>query len=468
MDSHAPFTAQGYLAADTPRGYQTIPFNLPAHTTRIDISYTCTPDFSDIRPGENPLDFVADLAVFDSRGAEFMGAGYRGTSGNSRSAIFIAADDATPGYVPGALQPGEWNIVLGFFRFGPGGCGYEVQVSFTSSDVIPAAPPAFLPLRTWSDRPVNATGWYKGELHCHTIHSDGDSTPLDVLAKAESLDLDFLAVTDHNVFTQQIDLNRAETDVTLIPGCEVTTAQGHWNIWGDSSGGWIEFRGLTVEAMEQTIVDAKRKGYLTSCNHPRPNGPPWRLPDVEGYQCVEVWNGGWENLNDVCLEFWERQIRAGKRLVAVGGSDCHELGESDGRHGLAHPTNYIYCGGDPPSAARLLDGMRAGHVFITYSPTGPQLYLTCGTAMMGDAVPTPVSGKLTIGVHIVGGAGGRFEVLTARGLAESRRIDGDEVKLEIEVATDQALYVRVQLRDPQTNYMLAITNPIYLDAVQAL
>ena len=455
-------TFEGHVSADTPRGYLTLPFYVPARTTRIDIAYTCTPDLSDRRPDENPLDFVADLAIFDSRGAEFMGAGYRGTSGNSRSTIFIAADDATPGYSPGALPPGEWTVVLGFFRFGPGGCGYQVHVNLTPGDSIPTDLPAFLPLRAWSDRSASATGWYKGELHCHTFHSDGDSSPLAVLSKAEQLGLDFLAVTDHNVFTQQIDLNRAETDLMLIPGCEVTTAQGHWNIWGDSSGGWIEFRGITQQEMEATIADAKRKGYLTSCNHPRPNGPPWRLPDVEGYQCVEVWNGGWENLNDICLEFWEQQIRAGKRLVAVGGSDCHELEESGG-HGLAHPTTYIYCGSDTPSPARLLDGLRAGHAFITRSPDGPQLYLTSGSAMMGDTITTPSTSILTVDVHVIDGSDARLELYTAQGIATTRDIEDENVKLSIDVPCEQALYIRVQLRDPRSGYVLALTNPIYLD-----
>src|SRR4051812_34178818 len=210
MAPAASITLEGHVSADTPRGYLNLPFNVPAHATRIDIAYNCTPDLSDAHPGENPLDFVADLEVFDARGAGFMGEGYRGTSGNSRSSIFIATDDATPGYTAGAIPPGEWNIVLGFFRFGPAGCGYQVQISFTPGDSIPAEPLAMLPLCTWSDHPISATGWYKGELHCHTIHSDGDSAPLDVVSKAEALGLDFLAVTDHNVFTQQVDLNRAE------------------------------------------------------------------------------------------------------------------------------------------------------------------------------------------------------------------------------------------------------------------
>ncbi len=454
-------TFTGHVPANTPRGYLNIPFNVPEHTRRIDIAYICTPDLSDQRPGENPVDFIADLEVFDAGGAGFMGEGFRGTSGNSRSSIFIATDEATPGYTAGAIPAGEWTIVLGFFRFGPAGCGYEVNVTLTPGDSTPAEPLALLPLRTWSDHPINPSGWYKGELHCHTFHSDGAAAPLDVLAKAEALGLDFLAVTDHNVFTQQVDLNRAETEVILIPGCEVTTSQGHWNIWGDPRAGWIEFRGSDREQMEATIIDAKKKGYLTSCNHPRPNGPPWRIPEVEGYQCVEVWNGGWEILNDVCLEFWERQARAGKRLPLVGGSDCHNP-ESSGGHRLAHPTNFIYLGAGEPSAARLLDGIRAGHLFVSRAPDGPQLYLTSGSALMGDSVNASADGTVAIRVQVIGGAGMQLEVVTADGVQATAALHDADVTLDF--AVKARLYVRVQLRDLTTGYTTALTNPISVEA----
>jgi hypothetical protein len=85
----------------------------------------------------------------------------------------------------------------------------------------------------------NDAGWYKRELHCLTINSDGDSQPEDVIHAAEALGLDFLAITDHNVQTQQIAILQSNTRLMLIPGLEVTTYKGHWNIWGD--GGWVDF-----------------------------------------------------------------------------------------------------------------------------------------------------------------------------------------------------------------------------------
>ena len=48
---------------------------------------------------------------------------------------------------------------------------------------------------------VPQSNWYKGNLHTHTINSDGDSPPYDVMAWYKRNGYQFLAITDHNTFT---------------------------------------------------------------------------------------------------------------------------------------------------------------------------------------------------------------------------------------------------------------------------
>ena len=95
----------------------------------------------------------------------------------------------------------------------------------------------------------------------------------------------------------------------------MTTYKGHWNVWGDR--GWVDFRTLTPELMAEAIRVARARGYLTSCNHPRPYGPPWEFAEVTGSHCLEVWNGPWAVFNSVSLAYYERRLNAGERLVAV-------------------------------------------------------------------------------------------------------------------------------------------------------
>ena len=71
-----------------------------------------------------------DIGIFDSRGREFLDApGFRGWSGNARREFEITEDDATPGYIAGALFPGEWNILLGLARLNETGVRYDVRVT---------------------------------------------------------------------------------------------------------------------------------------------------------------------------------------------------------------------------------------------------------------------------------------------------------------------------------------------------
>src|SRR5690606_1107231 len=54
--------------------------------------------------------------------------GFRGWSGSARREFVITADSATPGYVPGIIQPGTWQVILGLHRIPADGCRYRVEV----------------------------------------------------------------------------------------------------------------------------------------------------------------------------------------------------------------------------------------------------------------------------------------------------------------------------------------------------
>lgn len=452
--------------------YTYVPFDVPEGIRRIDVAYSydaaihSDPHIS----GGNTL----DIGIFDARGVDFHSQGFRGWTGSARASFFIALDEATPGYMPGPILPGTWTVVLGPYKVAPDGCHYRIDVKmWRSSSQTRAANgsgtalgrsaeigfPKLLPLRDAPSTRVNPDGWYKGDLHCHTVNSDGDSTPETLVRLGESLGFDFLAVTDHNNRTQMIDLAKIETPLMLIPGYEVTTYYGHWNIWGD--GNWIDFRVQSADDLAGFIAEAKQHGYLVSCNHPRLYGPDWAFADVEGFRCVEVWNGPWQLLNSTCLEFWEKKLRRGERLTAVGGSD-HHFTRKDHIARLGHPTTYIYCEGEP-SPAKLLDALRAGHAFVSEAPDSVRVTLNAGDAMMGDVIPRPAGGELELVVTVQGGAGTRLRVIRADGVVVSRDVTENDARFEIMVDVSYTPYVRTQIIDPATGDTRALTNPIYLE-----
>ena len=454
-------TLRGKATTDQLRTYLHLPFDVPEGIGRIDVQFEYSAAIS-AEPHVTGGNTV-DLGLFDPRGVSFMAEGFRGWSGSERRAVFVAADDATPGYLPGPIFPGTWHVHLGFYKVAEAGCDYTVTVRLTpaESENAEARFPALLRLGDQPvSRPPKPDGWYKGELHCHSFHSDGDSDPREVIRAAEALGLDFIALTDHNVMSHQAALKALHTDLILIPGYEVTTYRGHWNIWGDQ--GWVDFRVVTAAQMRAALQEAKRRGYLVSCNHPRPSGPPWEFEDVDAYDCVEIWNGPWRLMNDVALAFWEARLKAGKRFVAVGGSDAHFL-KREHYHQLAHPTTYVRCDG-PPSARGLLEGIRAGRVFVTESPDGPQLYVGSGERMMGEAVARPPDGRLAVWVQVIDAAGMTLELYGTQGCLYQRAIDAAAQSLEVQLPASDTAFIRAQLvtRDSDECIVHAISNPIYL------
>ena len=52
--------------------------------------------------------------------------GFRGWSGGARESFVIARDAATPGYLPGELEAGTWQVAIGVHRVPPDGAGYRL------------------------------------------------------------------------------------------------------------------------------------------------------------------------------------------------------------------------------------------------------------------------------------------------------------------------------------------------------
>src|SRR3990170_7065751 len=173
-----------------------LPFQVPPHTRRVSISYSysqpVTAPFG-MGPGN-----TVDIGLFDSRGHDFLEApGFRGWSGASKREFFIAPHEATPGYIRGPLFPGQWNIFLGFERVQPEGVRYDVSVTLEmTDDGAPEDGPAAAEARSRvavGPKPDGRSRWGKGDLHCHSVHSDGLNSVEELVHNAVERGLDFLA-----------------------------------------------------------------------------------------------------------------------------------------------------------------------------------------------------------------------------------------------------------------------------------
>ena len=312
------------------------------------------------------LDYERDGAVLDL-GCIGPG-GFRGWSGGARRSFVITADSATPGYLPGELEAGTWQVMLGLHRLPPDGTRYQVTAEVAASrgalrpDPPPGSPP---PAGRPPRRALPASDgrrWLAGDLHLHTAHSDGALSVGEVARLVAERGLDFAAITDHNTTSHHAELPAAARryGVTLVPGQEVTTEAGHAGVLGDV--GWIDFR----EPADAWLAAAERRRGLMSVNHPIGGHVSWTIPMARRPPLVEVWHWSWLDLSWTMPLAWWLAWDAG--AIPVGGSDWHRPG-ADALPGS--PTTWVECAGDGPQD--VLDGLRAGRTAISATRQGPAL-----------------------------------------------------------------------------------------------
>jgi hypothetical protein len=355
--------------------YQYLPFEVPEACTGVRVSLTY-----------DRVAGVLDLGVIDPLG-------WRGWSGGARSVVALGEDASTPGYLDRGVPAGEWAVVLGLHRLASAGVRYEVDVSLGPVSLpVEAAPPMPSPRPPRELPSADGLRWLAGDLHAHTVHSDGGLTIAELAALGIEQGLDFLAVTDHNTVSHHASLGAAE-GITLIPGQEVTTADGHANAFGDI--GWIDFR----QPASSWLDEVSARGGVLSINHPIGYDCAWRHILGEPPPYAEVWHSSWLDRRDGgALAWWQ----AARRPVPVGGSDWHRPG-SDARPGS--PTTWIACAdGD------VLGGLAAGRTAISAGREGPVL-LRVGDELVAveadgamlvcpDGRRTPVRGdRATFGGH---------------------------------------------------------------------
>src|SRR5690606_38743262 len=112
---------------------------------------------------------------------------------------------------------------------------------------------------------------------------------------------------------------------------------------------------------------------------------------------------------------------------------------------------------------KLLDGIRAGHVFITEAPDGPQLYLQAGAHMMGDTITEPEE-NLTVTVRAVAAIGAIIELCGSQGVLHSAAVESADWEMTFTVSAAQTGYIRAQLIDQTDSHrrIRTLTNPLYL------
>lgn len=331
------------FASQATNRYPAIPFEIEPGTDSFEV----------ILDGADGVDgLVIDLGI---EGPE----AWCGWSGGARRRVVIERNDATPGYLPG-IEPGTWRVILGVHTVPPEGAELTVRVLSPAESGVdhgPIADPAERTMRG-SDRGLPAPDgltWFAGDLHAHSLHSDGALSLSELANEAVISGLDFLAVTEHNTTSHFAHLAAVSErhGITLLPGQEVTTHRGHANAFGRI--GFIDFRLPAQEWVDEVAA----RGGLLSINHPVDNDCAWQHRLERAPRGVELWHSSWYlNLQATGVLAWNEQT--GRDAVLLGGGDFHNY-SLPLRPGM--PVTWIAA--EDSSEEALLAGLAAGRTTIT-------------------------------------------------------------------------------------------------------
>lgn len=397
-----------------------VPFDVPMNTEKLRVVVS-------IAAGSNEP-YTIDVGLCDP-------AQVRGWSGSTKYDLVIGLDSATPGYLKGPIQQGRWAVLLGAYVVGDAGVSVTAEVTLY---------------------PTNKQ-WLQGDLHVHTVHSDGAYSMAELDEIAQRIGLDFIGLTDHNTVSQNYAYPR-ETRVTYIPGMELTTYHGHANLFGVKNP-CDDFRVQSVSDVQRIMVQARERGARIAINHPFDDTGPscqWQWGYDVPFEWFEVWNGPWRDANEQSLALWQAMLSEGKRVVAVGGSDTHRE-HPFVRHG--YPTNYVYAKSRNPED--VLEAIGLGQVTLTFCPNGPRLELQASDAPMGGS-----SQSKRFSVSLTRALPGD-EVVLFTGAGEWTRYTVQEPgNFLVEGTHDAEVFLRAEVRRyfPQVdrNLVAAISNPIFV------
>ena len=458
--------------------YAYLPFDVPPGITRLDVTMT------------TDRGAFLGIGLFDGRGSGYQSSGFRGVAGAERREFFVALDAATPGFTPGPIEPGTWIVMIPvFLAVLP--TRVIVRVRMTRGPSLPPVLPGPLPGVV-----IDAPGWYRGDLHCHTEASTdawatGTSmTPAGWADAARAHGLDFLAMTDHNVISQNYALRRDAGDgVLLIAGEEMTNYfHGHATVAGIEPGEWLDFRqspmGIPLPTggarISEFLQAARDMGAYVSAAHPMAPTMPWQFLIDGAFDAsarpdgFEVWNGPWQVNEEVALRVWDHLLGEGWDIVANGGSDLHATGNVRG-YAVGLPTTVVYA--EQLSRDAIIDAVRRGRSFVTRSPDGVDIYLTARTpggqeTFTGGRIYGDAGDEVTVAAHVRRGGGMDLRLVTEQGTVHDVRLDSDDVTVErtVRIGREHG-FVRAEVRGqarppgllpvPQLD-MEAFTNPIRL------
>jgi hypothetical protein len=309
--------------------------------------------------------------------------------------------------------------------------------------------------RLQSNETPSTRRWFKGNTHTHTLNSDGDSTPDEVVRWYREHGYNFLVLTDHNYLTSVTGLNAvhgAPDKFIVIPGEEVTmtvaTKPVHVNGVAIATFVAPPAADTVVEALQRSVDGIRRVGGVPSVNHPNFG---WAvtaedLAQVERSNLFEIYNGH-PQVNNVggggvpgLEEVWDRLLTGGRLLYGIAVDDAHHFKRPGDPSASGPGRGWVYVRAPALEPRMISDALDRGDF---YASTGVELM---------EYVATPTE----IALRIRTSASSRYRV----------QFIGSGGRVVSEQVSDQAKYAfkgdegYVRAKVIESNGLVAWTQPV--------
>jgi hypothetical protein len=227
--------------------------------------------------------------------------------------------------------------------------------------------------------------WYKGNTHTHTLNSDGDSTPDDVVRWYREHGYHFLVLTDHNFLTSVDALNAlhgADEKFLVIRGEEVTDRfeKKPLHVNGLDVSELVSPQGgeSVVDVLQRNVDAIRAANGIPHINHPSFG---WaitadELRQVQRTRLFEIFNGhpqvnnlGGGGVPDL-EHTWDAVLSAGAWLYGIAVDDAHTF-KQPGNPNVAGPgRGWVMVRAARLGARAILQAMERGDF---YASTGVEL-----------------------------------------------------------------------------------------------
>jgi hypothetical protein len=225
----------------------------------------------------------------------------------------------------------------------------------------------------------SALRWYRGNLHTHTINSDGDSPPYEVMTWYKRHGYQFLALTDHNTFTDPALFDTNPTDnFLLLGGEEITNAKTvHVNAIGINRVIPAQSGADVTELLQASIDAVRAQGGVPLINHPNyvwaftaaemlPLKRTGLLEIASGHPAVNHSGGGAAPSTE---QMWDQLLSAGVHIFGVAVDDAHNFREEFLRERASPGRAWIVARAPALTREHLLAALNEGHFYASTGVT---------------------------------------------------------------------------------------------------